>query len=116
MARALPAQAVFFLFRQVKSLPLSLESDISRRLTPSLFLGCPPYKDGHKQMAICVHCSAHTASLFVSYGPTNLLCTRCKACGQYADPYVEHEAVIVAIDLVRCLACRMTGGEGVELR
>ncbi|PWN92024.1 Arv1-domain-containing protein [Acaromyces ingoldii] len=51
-------------------------------------------------MAVCVHCSAHTSSLFVSYGPTHLLCTRCSTCGQYADPYVEHEAVIVAIDLI----------------
>lgn len=51
-------------------------------------------------MPICVHCSTPTESLFISYGPQHLVCTRCKACGAFADPYVEHEAIIVVIDLI----------------
>jgi len=51
-------------------------------------------------MPICVHCSTPTQALYVSYGPQHLICTKCKACGAFADPYVEHEAIIVIIDLI----------------
>ncbi|PWN33228.1 Arv1-domain-containing protein [Meira miltonrushii] len=51
-------------------------------------------------MPICVHCSTPTQALYVSYGPQHLICTKCKACGAFADPYVEHEAIIVVIDLI----------------
>lgn len=51
-------------------------------------------------MPICVHCSTPTQALYVSYGPQHLVCTKCKACGAFADPYVEHEAILVVIDLI----------------
>lgn len=51
-------------------------------------------------MPICVHCSTPTQALYVSYGPQHLICTKCKECGAFADPYVEHEAIIVIIDLI----------------
>lgn len=51
-------------------------------------------------MPVCVHCSAPTDALFVSYGPTHLVCTRCERCEAFADPYVEYEPIIVVIDLI----------------
>jgi hypothetical protein len=70
---------------------------------PSVSL-CPPTTSiwtlGHPSMVVCVHCSTPTKELLLSYGPDHVVCTRCPVCGQFADPYVEQEAVIVAIDLV----------------
>jgi hypothetical protein len=51
-------------------------------------------------MVVCVHCSTPTKELLLSYGPDHVVCTRCQVCGRFADPYVEQEAVIVAIDLI----------------
>lgn len=67
----------------------------------------PSATQSTKAMPVCVHCGAPTRALYVSYGPRHIVCTRCKACGAFADPYVEHEAFIVGIDLVCGSQCLM---------
>jgi hypothetical protein len=68
-------------------------------------------------MAVCVHCSTPTKELFISYGPDHLISTRCVVCNLFADPYVEQEGIIVAIDLVSVMQGHTTSiGKDLQLK
>lgn len=49
---------------------------------------------------ICIECMHPVSSLYVSYSPTNIRSTACPSCNKFADKYIEHDAVMVAIDLM----------------
>lgn len=49
---------------------------------------------------ICVECLHPVDSLYIEYSPTNIRMTVCSNCGQFADKYIEHDAVVIAIDLL----------------
>ncbi len=61
----------------------------------------PPLDSIHKKtkMGVCVTCGAAVASLYKSYGPGNVSLSKCGACGAVADPYVEQDWVLQALDL-----------------
>ncbi|GAQ82543.1 hypothetical protein KFL_001150035 [Klebsormidium nitens] len=48
----------------------------------------------------CIECSNVVPSLYQEYSPGNIKLTRCDRCHCYADEYVEHEMMVVWIDLV----------------
>ncbi len=52
-------------------------------------------------MPLCVHCGSLATSLFAVYGPSNIVCTPCVECQRFADPYLEHDAILLFLDLVR---------------
>lgn len=49
---------------------------------------------------ICIECLHPVHSLYVEYSPTNIRMTVCPKCGQFADKYIEHDAIVIAIDLL----------------
>eukprot|EP00741_Cyanophora_paradoxa_P002435 tig00000076_g2360.t1 len=50
-------------------------------------------------MVVCVECGAEVADLW-SWKFGALVLTRCKACGEVADKYLEFETVLKAFDLI----------------
>ncbi len=44
-------------------------------------------------------CGAWVGPLYKSYGPGNVSLAKCNVCGQVADPYVEQDWVMQALDL-----------------
>jgi hypothetical protein len=50
-------------------------------------------------MRVCVSCGSEVAALYKSYGPGNVSLARCGSCGAVADPYVEQDWVLQALDL-----------------
>ena len=50
---------------------------------------------------ICIECSAPIDSLYVEFtGLGNIRLTRCPACGDVADKYIEYELVLVLVDII----------------
>ncbi len=49
---------------------------------------------------ICIECAGPVASLYTIYGEGNVRLTQCPQCTNFADKYVEHDLVIIAIDLI----------------
>lgn len=49
---------------------------------------------------ICIECTYPIKSLYTTYSPTNIRTTACPNCNKFADKYIEHDAVIIVIDLL----------------
>ncbi|KAI7899425.1 Arv1-like family-domain-containing protein [Cokeromyces recurvatus] len=51
-------------------------------------------------MSTCVECGASVANLYTQYSKDNIRLTTCDHCNQFADKYIEHDFVIVFIDML----------------
>ncbi|RKP40276.1 Arv1 protein [Dimargaris cristalligena] len=51
-------------------------------------------------MPTCIECGAAVASLYTEYSKGNIRLTQCTECHQFADRYVEHDAVLIFIDMM----------------
>ncbi|KAJ2656430.1 sterol homeostasis protein [Coemansia sp. RSA 1200] len=49
---------------------------------------------------VCIECGRPVASLFTEYGVGHIRLTQCANCKHFADKYVEHDVVIVFIDML----------------
>ncbi|OZJ05498.1 hypothetical protein BZG36_01892 [Bifiguratus adelaidae] len=70
-------------------------------------------------MPTCVECGAHVSNLFTEYSPGNIRLTHCKTCKSTADKYVEHDFIIIFVDMLlhkpqvyRHLLCNRPEGIG----
>lgn len=50
--------------------------------------------------SICVHCGSWADSLYTSYGQNNIALNVCKRCNMFIDPYIEHDFILIFIDLI----------------
>ncbi|GAO50704.1 Arv1-like protein [Saitoella complicata NRRL Y-17804] len=48
----------------------------------------------------CISCSFPVDSLFIEYSKGNLTLTQCPRCREFADKYVEHDYVVLFIDII----------------
>ncbi|KAG5953627.1 hypothetical protein E4U53_004414, partial [Claviceps sorghi] len=68
----------------------------------------PPRRYGRAvQMPICIECRYPVKTLWTQYSGTsdkssghNIRLTVCRNCGRFCDKYVEHDFVVLFIDLV----------------
>ncbi|KAI8978534.1 Arv1 protein, partial [Pilobolus umbonatus] len=51
-------------------------------------------------MTICVECGASVHNLYTQYSKDNIRLTTCEECNQFADKYIEHDFVIIFIDML----------------
>ncbi|KAI8332975.1 Arv1 protein [Blakeslea trispora] len=73
-------------------------------------------------MSTCVECGQPVANLYTQYSKDNIRLTTCDRCNQFADKYVEHDFVIIFIDMLlhkpqvyrHLLFNRITKQDGVE--
>ncbi|KAI8987916.1 Arv1-like family-domain-containing protein [Mycotypha africana] len=73
-------------------------------------------------MSTCVECGASVANLYTQYSKDNIRLTTCDNCNQFADKYIEHDFVIIFIDMLlhkpqvyrHLLFNRITEQKGVE--
>ncbi|KAJ1819459.1 sterol homeostasis protein [Coemansia sp. RSA 2599] len=49
---------------------------------------------------ICIECGYPVASLYTEYGAGHIRLTQCERCKSFADKYVEHDVIIVFIDML----------------
>ncbi|KAJ2553632.1 sterol homeostasis protein [Coemansia sp. RSA 1933] len=49
---------------------------------------------------VCIECGRPVASLYTEYGVGHIRLTQCDNCKSFADKYVEHDVVIVFIDML----------------
>lgn len=51
-------------------------------------------------MPVCVECGLRLDHLYTAYSPSNLCLTKCPRCSHFADHYIEHDMVLVFIDML----------------
>lgn len=51
-------------------------------------------------MPVCIECAAPSPTLFVEYASKAIRLTQCTQCRMFADPHVEHDFVMITIDLL----------------
>ncbi|KAJ1928582.1 hypothetical protein IWQ60_001915 [Tieghemiomyces parasiticus] len=51
-------------------------------------------------MPTCIECGSSVSSLYTEYSKGNIRLTQCAECHQFADRYVEHDAVLIFIDMM----------------
>ncbi|CAG8553589.1 10451_t:CDS:2 [Diversispora eburnea] len=51
-------------------------------------------------MPICVECGAPVTNLYTEYSKGNIHLTHCEKCKKFADKYIEHDFVIIFIDML----------------
>ncbi|KAK9469977.1 Arv1-like family-domain-containing protein, partial [Dipodascopsis tothii] len=49
---------------------------------------------------ICIECGSAVESLYQQYSSSNIRLTACPQCGKFADKYIEHDGVLIFIDLI----------------
>jgi len=49
---------------------------------------------------ICVECGAPIAKVYRQFSAGNIRLCRCSHCGEFADPYVEQELILIVLDLL----------------
>ncbi|KAK9465339.1 Arv1-like family-domain-containing protein [Lipomyces arxii] len=49
---------------------------------------------------ICIECAHPVTSLYTAYSSNNIRLTACPNCNKFADKYIEHDSVLIFIDLV----------------
>ncbi|KAJ1858246.1 sterol homeostasis protein [Coemansia sp. RSA 2703] len=49
---------------------------------------------------ICIECGHPVASLYTEYGVGHIRLTQCEHCKSFADKYVEHDVIIMFIDML----------------
>ncbi|OAD04791.1 hypothetical protein MUCCIDRAFT_161506 [Mucor lusitanicus CBS 277.49] len=73
-------------------------------------------------MSTCVECGASVVNLYTQYSKDNIRLTTCDQCNNFADKYIEHDFVIIFIDMLlhkpqvyrHLLFNRITEQDGVE--
>ncbi|KAI8886913.1 Arv1-like protein, partial [Backusella circina FSU 941] len=73
-------------------------------------------------MGTCVECGTSVGNLYTQYSKDNIRLTTCDRCNQFADKYIEHDFVIIFIDMLlhkpqvyrHLLFNRITKQEGLE--
>ncbi|KAJ2899852.1 sterol homeostasis protein [Coemansia aciculifera] len=95
---------------QTPQSPLMAESpSVSGRSSPQSPASLPDQLDiSERQSAsklaamkqICIECGFPVASLYTEYGVGHIRLTQCEHCKSFADKYVEHDVVIVFIDML----------------
>ncbi|KAI3659576.1 hypothetical protein MP638_002024 [Amoeboaphelidium occidentale] len=51
-------------------------------------------------MPTCVECGNSVASLYTEFSAGNIRLTQCEYCKNFADKYIEHDSVIIFIDML----------------
>ncbi|KAJ8658243.1 hypothetical protein O0I10_005925 [Lichtheimia ornata] len=51
-------------------------------------------------MPTCVECGASVRNLYTQYSKDNIRLTSCNQCNEFADKYIEHDFVIIFIDML----------------
>ncbi|KAI9252821.1 Arv1 protein [Phascolomyces articulosus] len=51
-------------------------------------------------MPTCVECGASVRDLYTQYSKDNIRLTSCEKCNRFADKYIEHDFVIIFIDML----------------
>ncbi|KAI9298681.1 hypothetical protein K502DRAFT_311132 [Neoconidiobolus thromboides FSU 785] len=51
-------------------------------------------------MPACIECGYGVNRLYIEYGKGNVVLTKCTRCHRFADKYIEHDLVILVIDMV----------------
>lgn len=51
-------------------------------------------------MPTCVECGLSVTTLVTEYSKGNIVLTQCENCKKFADKYVEHDFVIIFIDMI----------------
>ncbi|KAL1933257.1 hypothetical protein VTP01DRAFT_7347 [Rhizomucor pusillus] len=51
-------------------------------------------------MPTCVECGASVQDLYTQYSKDNIRLTSCHKCNEFADKYIEHDFVIIFIDML----------------
>ncbi|KAK9452596.1 Arv1-like family-domain-containing protein [Dipodascopsis uninucleata] len=49
---------------------------------------------------MCIECAHPVTSLYTEYSSNNIRLTACPNCNKFADKYIEHDSVLIFIDLV----------------
>ncbi|KAK9463064.1 Arv1 protein [Lipomyces oligophaga] len=49
---------------------------------------------------MCIECAHTVTSLYTQYSSKNIRLTACPNCNKFADKYIEHDSVLIFIDLV----------------
>lgn len=49
---------------------------------------------------ICIECTEPVSSLYTEYSTDNIRLTACSKCNKFADKYIEHDGVLIFIDLL----------------
>ncbi|KAK7202780.1 Arv1-like family-domain-containing protein [Myxozyma melibiosi] len=49
---------------------------------------------------MCIECAHPVTSLYTAYSSNNIRLTACPNCNKFADKYIEHDSVLIFIDLV----------------
>ncbi|KAK9369463.1 Arv1-like family-domain-containing protein [Lipomyces kononenkoae] len=49
---------------------------------------------------MCIECGYPVTSLYTEYSSNNIRLTACPNCNKFADKYIEHDSIIIFIDLV----------------
>ncbi|KAJ3070548.1 sterol homeostasis protein, partial [Podochytrium sp. JEL0797] len=48
----------------------------------------------------CIHCASPVKALYREYSKGNIRLEQCKHCKQFADHYIENDAIVVFIDML----------------
>ncbi|KAJ9071823.1 sterol homeostasis protein [Entomophthora muscae] len=51
-------------------------------------------------MPVCVECGHSISKLVNEYGQGNIVLKKCSICDRFADKYLEHEGIVIFIDLL----------------
>ncbi|KAJ1966325.1 sterol homeostasis protein [Dipsacomyces acuminosporus] len=85
-----------------RSSPQSLASiaDISSAVHRSSSVRQKKASSSASMRQVCIECGYPVASLYTEYGVGHIRLTQCEHCKSFADKYVEHDVVIVFIDML----------------
>ncbi|KAI8321715.1 Arv1-domain-containing protein [Martensiomyces pterosporus] len=85
-----------------RSSPQSSASIADMATTSSSATSLKPRQPGSSgsMRQICIECGCPVASLYTEYGVGHIRLTQCEHCKNFADKYVEHDVVIVFIDML----------------
>ena len=59
----------------------------------------PKSADTSRKNYVCVECGSNVETLYHEFSLGNIKLTRCTVCKSVADKYIEHELILVAIDI-----------------
>ncbi|KAJ1987440.1 sterol homeostasis protein [Coemansia spiralis] len=88
---------------QTPQSPLMAESSVASGRSSPVSRSQPagdPIAPSSTIQQVCIECGHPVASLYTEYGIGHIRLTQCENCKSFADKYVEHDVVIVFIDML----------------
>ncbi|KAJ1954574.1 sterol homeostasis protein [Linderina pennispora] len=89
---------------QTPQSPLMAESpSVSGRSSPQVSIQAMEQKADVVECPkkqVCIECGSPVASLYTEYGVGHIRLTQCESCKNFADKYIEHDVVVIFIDML----------------